>query len=370
MSADDCNSGGKTADPGQNIRAVWPDMLRIFSVIAVIFLHAGGAGFFAFTPQSSQWQVCNFYDGAARFGVPCFVMLSGMFILDPAREYPLKKLLRQKILRIATAFCFWSAFYSLFSVIDIASYGGFSGIYEVLITFIKGFFNGYYHMWFLGMICGLYLVAPFLRRLVRDEKLTRYFLLLAFIFVFGANVLHKLPGNAAVKWLCMIVDTMEVRLVAGFSVYFVWGRWLASHELPLKMRKIIYILGIAGALVTVGGNGIIGWYLDEIGTWTYDNLLPNVFLTATAVFVFCQYTFRAENFSELGRKIVGSLGKWSFGIYLAHVFFLEHLYRIGLPNFFCDPLFSVPITSTVVFAASLILVIMLSKIPGVRKYVI
>jgi surface polysaccharide O-acyltransferase-like enzyme len=225
-------------------------------------------------------------------------------------------------------------------------------------------------MWFLGMISGLYLITPFLRRLVRDEKLTGYFLLLAFIFVFGANAVHKLPGSAVVKWLCMIIDTMEVRMVAGYSVYFVWGRWLASHELTSKMRKLIYILGIAGALVTIAGNGMIGWYLNETGTWTYDNLLPNVFLTATAVFVFCQYNFRAENFSEKGRKLVGLLGKWSFGIYLAHVFFLEHLYRIGLPNFFCDPLFSVPITSSVVFAASLALVFLLSKIPGVRKYVI
>ncbi|MBR7121029.1 MAG: acyltransferase family protein [Lentisphaeria bacterium] len=369
MSVDDCKPSGSAPGAVQNSRTVWPDMLRIFSVIAVIFLHAGGAGFFVFAPASADWQVCNFYDAAARFGVPCFVMLSGMFMLDPAREYPLKKLL-QKILRIAAAFFFWSAFYSFFSVIDQVSFGERPGVSGVLIIFARGFFNGYYHMWFLGMISGLYLITPFLRRLVRDEKLTNYFLLLAFIFVFAANVLHKLPESAAGKWLCMIIDTMEVELVAGYSVYFVWGRWLASHELTRKMRKIIYILGITGAFVTVAGNGIIGWYLNEIGTWTYDNLLPNVFLTATAVFVFCQYNFRAENFSAAGRKIAGLLGKWSFGIYLAHVFFLEHLYRIGMPNFFCDPVISVPVTSSVVFAASLTLVFLLSKIPVLRKYVI
>ena len=39
-------------------------------------------------------------------------------------------------------------------------------------------------MWFLFMIVGLYLIVPFLRPIVRDEKLLRYFLLLTLIFTF------------------------------------------------------------------------------------------------------------------------------------------------------------------------------------------
>ena len=37
-------------------------------------------------------------------------------------------------------------------------------------------------MWFIYMIIGLYMITPFLKRIVADEKLTRYFLILSFIF--------------------------------------------------------------------------------------------------------------------------------------------------------------------------------------------
>ncbi len=51
--------------------------------------------------------------------------------------------------------------------------------------FCNSFINGHYHMWFLFMIVGLYLIVPFLLRpIVRDEKLLRYFLLLTLIFTF------------------------------------------------------------------------------------------------------------------------------------------------------------------------------------------
>lgn len=354
----------------QNVREIWPDILRIICVFAVIVIHAGGAGFFFFGPRSANWQICNVYDSFARFGVPCFVMISGIFILDPAREYGLKKLFLQKILRIAAAFVFWSAFYSLFSLIDMWSCDGRPFGLGDLAIFVRGVVNGYYHMWFLGMICGLYVVTPFLRRIAEDEKLTGYFLILACVFVLTANTIRLLPANAVKNWICAFMDSLEVRLVAGYSGCFMWGYWLSKHNLSPKTRKIIYILGIAAALFTAAGNGLLGWWLNEGGTWTYDYLLPNVLLTATAVFVFCRYNFRSEQFSATGRRIVGTLGKWSFGIYLAHVFFLEHLSRIGLPNFFCNPALSVPITSTVVFLASFALVFLLSKVPVLNKYVI
>lgn len=73
---------------------------------------------------------------------------------------------------------------------------------------------------------------------------------------------------------------------------------------------------------------------------------------------------------SLLERAVSFLGKRSFGIYLVHVFFLSHLHLVGLSGFFIHPLFSIPITAIVVFALSILTIILLNMIPFVKRYVI
>ena len=94
-------------------REIWPDIIRIVAVFAVIVLHTGVEHFYRIDTRSATWQGCNLYESLVRFCVPVFIMVSGRFLLDPDREYTLKKLYGVKILRLATAYLFWSAFYVL-----------------------------------------------------------------------------------------------------------------------------------------------------------------------------------------------------------------------------------------------------------------
>ena len=144
-------------------RIVWPDVLRTVAVAAVIMLHAAAVGFDGrFGARTVSWQVCNLYDSLVRFSVPVFVMVSGMFLLNPEREYDLKKLYLSKILRIATAFLFWASFY-LMVVLIVTSVQGkpSSGEYGYLYIIMQEAAGGHYHLWFLFMIAGLYMVTPF-----------------------------------------------------------------------------------------------------------------------------------------------------------------------------------------------------------------
>ena len=93
-------------------RLVYLDLLRIMSVVMMVTLHISGVGMRA-DIGSFDWHVCNIYDGLTHICVPVFIMISGAFLLDPEREYSIKKLYKVKILRIATAFVFWSAFYAV-----------------------------------------------------------------------------------------------------------------------------------------------------------------------------------------------------------------------------------------------------------------
>ena len=347
-------------------RMVWPDIVRAVAIVAMIAGHAADVGFGTFGARTLQWQVCNFYDSLVRFSVPVFVMVSGMFLLNPRKEYDLKKLYSAKILRMATAFFFWSTFYSIVYLLALRSGNGNRYGHDDLYIFVRGVLFGHFHMWFILMISGLYIVTPVLRQIAANEKITLYFLVLGLGFVCVPNMLQLFPP--ARRLLGSTISRLEVNLVAGYSCYFMLGYWLSTHPLPAAARKAICILGILAAIGTVVLNGFMGYHFNVTGRWMYKNLLPNILLISVAVFVFCRY--HRWQLSASWQKFIGAVGRWGFGIYLVHAFFLDHMSWFGLPHFFCHPAVSIPVTTAFVFFASLGTVFLLEKIPVINKYII
>lgn len=211
-------------------RVIWPDVIRIIAVLAMIMLHAAAAGFGRFGARTVSWQVCNLYDSLVRFCVPVFVMVSGMFLLNPEREYDLKKLYFTKILRIATAYLFWAAFYSMIPLISALVRGEMPAGHGYLYIIVRGIVAGHFHLWFLFMITGLYIVTPLLRLIVKDDKLTIYFIVLGLIFVYGTNMANLFPPMR--KLVAITITRLNVQLVAGFSCYFIWGTGFQGTACP------------------------------------------------------------------------------------------------------------------------------------------
>jgi len=352
-------------------REIWPDIVRIVAVFAVIVLHTGVEHFYRLDTRTAAWQICNFYESVVRFGVPAFVMLSGSFLLDPAKEYTLKKLYGVKILRLAAAYLFWSVFYVIADHQLARLFG--SGVKLTGSQFFMDVIAGKYHLWFLPMMAGLYVVTPILRHLVENERLTVYFLVLSLLFVFVIQTFDLIPFFH--DTLTVNVDRLDIKLVAGFSGYYVWGWWLTRHELKPAARKGICLAGLLAVLATIAINGVTGYRLHRAGEWIFGSFSVNTLLAATAVFVFCRYHFRDWRPGPGVRKLTGLLGKWSFGIYLVHLFVLAYfnyiLIRLDVMSFVCDHLLvSIPLTSAVVFFVSALFVSVLSRIPILNKYIV
>ena len=84
---------------GEGGRLVYADLLRVAATLAVVILlplrrvDLRGAG------RLRAWRVFNVYDGLTRWCVPVFVMLSGMFLLDPKKSLSYRSLFFRQILR-------------------------------------------------------------------------------------------------------------------------------------------------------------------------------------------------------------------------------------------------------------------------------
>ncbi len=288
-------------------------------------------------------------------------MISGMFLLAPQKEYPIGKLFGSKILRLATAFFFWSTFYAVIEQFHMHhSIEGKELMFSIL--------DGPFHLWFLFMMIGLYIATPILREIAKNEKICLYFIVISFCYVFLVNAIQK-AGNPG-KLIAHTIGRLDLQLVAGYSTYFLLGHWLSTHPLKESHRKIVYALALFSIAGTILYNGIYSVHQGAPGEWVFGNLLPNTLFSAVGLFLFCQSFFSKVNFTTTQRKWISLTAKLSFGIYLVHMFFLGHLRLIGLPDFFIHPLFSIPISSCLTFLMSFCLVYVLEKIPVLRKYVI
>jgi len=332
-------------------RVIYLDVLRILATIAVITIHVSAHNWYDTSPVSYEWNVFNFYDSIVRWAVPIFVMISGAIFLDKNRVIDTKKLYNKNILRIVCAFVFWSVVYAI-------TLGNSGNIKE----FIDKIFLGHYHLWFLYMILGLYIITPILRKITEDQKTTEYFLIISIIFSIIIPTLFEFQVFSNISKILKNID-----LNFGYATYFVLGYYLNNKNFSNKSKKIIYIFSFLGFLATIFITAIISRQ-KMIPTNIYDSMYPNVLLESVGIFIFVKNL--KFNFKQKHIQIIRGLAKYSFGVYLVHELVRTKLVEIGLTTLSFNPIISVPIIVGIVYIASLIISIIFNNIPILKKYIV
>lgn len=346
----------------QKERIVYFDWMRIIAAIAVIAIHCCGKGSLGVT--SFEWRTINFYNCLVQWAVPVFVMISGALLLG--RDISFQKLFKKNILRIGTAFLFWSVLYALLRYFVTQEK---HSVKEVLLTIVKGNF----HMWFLFMIVGLYLVVPFLNKIVKDKKTAVYFVVLSFLFEFLfpqiINVV-ELKSAGIADLAEQLVSKFHVELVLGYSGYFVLGYLLNVTPISKKTEYLIYVLGLAGIAVTVVGTEWTARTAASISIF-FDELTVNILLISTAVFVFAKQHLNKPVKREKSAALLSFVSGCTFGIYLVHPLIIDCFENFaGITNLSFNPIFSVPSITLAVFLLSLAVSAIIKKIPFLNKWIV
>jgi len=341
-------------------RVVYFDVLRVLATLAVIVLHISVHNWYDTDVHTSQWLAYNFYDSMVRWCVPIFVMISGALFLG--RNISLQKLFSKNILRIVTAFIVWATIYSAVEFLEGTPF--FTAVLHIP--------HGHYHMWFLLMIVGIYLVIPFMQKIAESRTLTKYFLLLTLIFTFAIpqissilSLFNAKLGNGA----NMIERYLQFHFTLGYVGYFVLGYYLSTTEISKKVRWIIYGLAVTGFVLTFALSTILSHKTGIPDDTFYKNTTFSVLAESIGVFVFFKY-----NVTKLGKRmstIVTKLSLYSFGAYLVHAMVIEQLdYLFGFSTENFSPFASVPAVTLVVFVISFFISNLINKIPHINKYIV
>ncbi len=340
-------------------KLIWADNLRAVATIAIIMLHASAGILTQFGKISgSYWQTGCFFNGVVRFGVPVFVMLSGVFLLD--REYPLSDFLKRRFTRILYPFLFWSLVYIAVNLYFKQLHGYTFELAKTTSWIGKQLLNGSsYHFWYIYMIMGLYLFIPILGKWIRNcpRKEIYYFL----IIWFGFQMLN-LPALEPYK------PKLRLDYFTDYGGYLVLGFLLSKLSFSTIKRKktIAFLLFTLSAGYTIGMTCYLSYQQHKAaGNW-FNPLSPNIMLMAATLFLFF------KNLSIGNQTVINVLGfisRYSFGIYLVHVLVLSRMANwFGIHWNCTHPVLAIPLTTIVCLIVSATIIFLINKLPG-GKYI-
>ena len=349
----------------KNNRIYYLDILRVMACLAVIMIHTSMTYVIKDIGSVNFW-LGNIFDSLARIGVPLFVMISGTLMLNEKYECKKTKLIGH-IKKMIVFFIFWSAIYCIvFNIIgQIISKNEKIQVFNVIISFVQG----YYHLWFIYLIIGLYLIVPLLRLWVKEKnkKYVEYFITLSIIFTYIIPQIINIGSNYnnVFEQLNDIIERkLCLRYVGRFTTYFILGWYINNYD--IKKQKSVYALGILGLIISIVGTYILSTTTGRT-IQMYENLSLNVLLQSVAVFLFVKTKWKNIQYKD--NKFIKLVSKNSLGIYAIHVLVINIMYRILYRIGLDIAIINIPIVFIVSFIISFIISFIFSKIPILKKIV-
>lgn len=335
--------------------AGWPGFFRAFTVLCAIALLLARQGQGVVGASSGDWQVLWVYEGVTCWAVPALFMLWGMTALEGGRA-GMGPALTSLALPTFCALVFWGAVYAVAAHLLGGGVLSWGGIWAALVSAAKG--NTYFHLWLLYPLIGLYLVHPVLQRFTASASRREvcYFLVLCFLF---ANLLPLWSALFPNSILAGLLERLDVRLVLGWVGCYVGGWYLRHYTIGRVTEFALYVLGVLGLGLTLGGNALLGGGQE---LWR-QSMAPNVVLTAAAFCTLFRYVLGISE-ERSRRSAVNALGSCAFGIYLIHQLWVLVFQRLDLSMWGGAPVVAVPLFSVVLFVLSAPFAWLIGLIPG------
>ncbi len=214
------------------------DLLRIICMAAVISAHVSDLYIKAVTNKelfgvfyTEHIGAVSLYNVLPRFSVPCFVMLSGAFLLSEEKNAQCRYFYRKTFRSVGIPTVLFSLCYFLFAMAQAALSVFSNGRERIrLLGPVTGWLRGepFYHLWYLYMMVGVYLFVPFLVRM-KKEMGERLFCKAAWVFLIPASLS---------AWTCSYTLKWNLGLSFCYLGYFMIGyvirNWAVSHKSNAK----------------------------------------------------------------------------------------------------------------------------------------
>ncbi|WP_044879602.1 acyltransferase [Paenibacillus sp. IHBB 10380] len=302
-------------------RVIFIDILRILSIIAVIILHYTADLLIRTNDfNTSSWWISNIFNSISRFAVPVFFMISGSMILRvEVKSY--RRFYIKKVLPLIISLVSWSLIYAIYTQYFILKSS--MGVYDFFVQFAYGLMydRNYVHLWFLYAIIAIYITVPLISRLVKacSEKDLRYFLLCWFLISVVYRFISDIVFRTTSEYINIPIT--NIPLFTGYLGYFILGYYLYNYTISLRAKNLFYNLGVISFFVAPIATYFASFYSGILDEMFYNPYSLTTFFMATGIFVYFKEkeTVISEKINYKIKKIISSVSKASFSIYLIHL---------------------------------------------------
>lgn len=333
------------------------EVLRSVAAYMVICIHSTIYYWKDYEPDTLEFSAFSVFNCFGRCAVPIFFMLSGAFMLQ--HKIDIKYILK-KAGKLALIYLVWSALYAISEM-------GSEALHFQISQWWHNFVNEKFHLWFLPVLICIYLILPVLRPFVNyeDGRYVGYMVILFLVFGICKNTLVVLsPDNT---YLCTILGKASVEL-CEYTGYFLLGYYLLilnKQKVHPALAGCVYIVTV---LFSITITQIVSIQEKQLVNVFNSYFTLPVFIEAVSLFVMFKELRIDWDKHRLASKVFTYTSGAGLGIYLLHPFIMEHMDSIcGINAKMCTPALALLIVTLLSFIISWILIILMKKIPIVRK---
>ncbi|WP_447922499.1 acyltransferase [Achromobacter aegrifaciens] len=297
---------GASGSVARGQRVAWADLCRVVAIYGVLLIHSCGPFFYDYGKAPlSDWLSANALDSLMRVAVPLFVMISGAMLLRPGMSIATPKEILRRALKVLIPLLFWSLAY-LYRNNALGSHG--QGVWTIFSQ------PAVYHLWFVYMIAGLYLLLPFLQAIyeaLRAKPVTAvYFFAVWFVVT-----------SVPLYWPMPVLKIMQQTSFLGYGGFFILGGLIAGIRRESIPRWLCVAVYAASSAVTFYLTWRFSVNANTAVERAYVYFTPNVVIAAIAAFL----AFSTIELSGRAAAVCQWLGDRSFIIFFVHVAVLEQV---------------------------------------------
>ena len=303
------------------------------------------------TPSESAYVVIQMV--LTRWAVPIFFMVSGSLLLDPGRTMGERKLIHY-VLRLVGVLV-------LVNLVLVGKSAPKLGDGNQAVAWLKAvvYGKGWYHLWYLYALLGLYLLTPVLRTWVKEAGACRQAMMLGvlFAFTFVVPTLNSLFG-------------MQLRNLVWLNYcvfYYLLGWFLRSY---VELNRWWLVAGLAGVALC----GLGQWFrLAEAGSPALANAYVGPYNNPDscflALYVAMLFLLAKRYLNRPLPAVLCSLAACSFGIYCFHPLVQQLLLAPGsqMPGWAPSRSLFVVLMFVVGLLGAWGLTALVRRVPGLRR---
>ncbi|QZT36304.1 acyltransferase family protein [Halosquirtibacter xylanolyticus] len=318
------------------------DLLRVVASLMVITVHVGNVYVTGERDRVDYNFIVGLFYCSISVSVALFTFLSGGFLLakkensKPSYFYP--SILKRRILFPTL---FWSLVYVLLAYMEeiVEDYANISPFepFAPLVMLLKG--QPCYHLWYMFMLIGLYLMVPILMRIKCHLGESNFMTLGVLLTMFAVPL--SLWGELV--WMLYFVKYLGY-FILGYSLKRYYQKRSKSNA------KTFLLLGISIWIIK---------YISVIMMVHYNFLDPLYLLNPLSPFNILQailfYLFFLNITIKRGSKYIRKLSRYGFYVYIFHAIYVSIIRALSFKLMKCsyDPLFFIPLVTVIVYMLSL-----------------